>query len=215
MKVKLLAILLLAVIISGTIGIVTGSSKDSGVSDAPRASANAAPQEPRGTIDGARNPELIPDHVAYLLMFRFIAGGQTAGTRERIEPYIRQIGLGDQECSSCPRRRNFEDRDADINALLAAADEFQQRVGALDNQVIEIKRRNWPNPSPEVMAQLTRLQRQKEAIVMEIMASLPGRLSAEGMDRLRVHINERVKRRIKMNARQGQDRGSLLSGVGE
>jgi hypothetical protein len=61
--------------------------------------------------------------------------------------------------------------------LLIAATDFQQRVGTLDEQATRLKRQNRVNPSPAVTMQLAQLQRQKEIIADDIIASLPRRLS--------------------------------------
>ena len=149
-----------------------------------------------GTINGAVNPTMIPDEAAYSVLFRLITNRQTDAEKSRIRAYIRQMGLGDQKCRSCPF--SSESSDKDIDSLIAAAEVFQQRVGILDRQVKEIKDRNWPNPSKEVMAHLALLQQQKEVIVTEIIASLPSRLSADALDKVRRHTNERIKRKMKI-----------------
>src|SRR2546425_12436657 len=63
------------------------------------ASATAAPvkiaQESVGTIDGSVNPEMIPDRIAYLLLFRFVSNRQEGTDKQRIRAYVRQMGLDD------------------------------------------------------------------------------------------------------------------------
>jgi hypothetical protein len=187
----------------GIAGIAAGTLRSHGYAksepstgiNGPQQTHQVRPDNP-GTINGAVNPELIPDQAAYSVLFRFIANRQTDDEKSRIRAYIRQMGLGDQKCRSCPL--SSEPSDKDIDALIAAAEVFQQRVGVLDRQVKEIKDRNWPNPSKEVMAQLTVLQRQKEVIVTEIVASLPGKLSADALEKVHRHTNERIKRKMKI-----------------
>lgn len=210
MKRKLLVVLLLAVVIS-SVGIAEVVSKKRGenakaVADSVgstrtvslRRHKNINPTDQSGVVDGGNNPELIPDQVAYLLLFRFIAGRNTDAERNRIRDYLRFAGLGCQTCDAQALSTSTATNDAEIDALIAAAEEFQQRVSMLDRQAKEIKDHNWPNPSSAVMAQLTALQQQKENLVTEIVASLPTRLGASGMEKLRRHINERVKRRVRM-----------------
>jgi hypothetical protein len=155
-------------------------------------------------IDGSKNPELIPDGVAYSLLFRFVSNARGEEAQKRVRHYVRQMGLGDQSCYLCSgqdkERRGHE---RDLDAFLAAAAEFRERVAPLDQRAVEIRRAHWPNYGPEVKAELTRLQRRKEALVAELVASLPGRLTAVGLENVRKHVNERMKRRIKMPARQG------------
>lgn len=210
MKTKLFALLILAVVTISTVGYATGSLNNGAkknTRNAPKSAVSTPQQTPAdetGMIDGAKHPELIPDHVAYSLLFRTISGNQNPEAKNRIRHYVRQMGLG--KCPTCPKKAvsTGTDTDQDIDAFIATADEFQQRVGILDQQVIEIKKDNWPNPSPEVMTQLTQLQRQKEAIITDIVASLPSRLSAKGVEHLRLHVSERVKKHVKIKAKEGQ-----------
>jgi hypothetical protein len=102
---------------------------------------------------------LIPDRVAYSLFFRLIANRKTADEKSHIRAYIRQMGFGE----------------SDIDGLIAAADEFQQRVGQLDAQAKQIKSSN-SGPSAQLTAFLTQLQRQKEAIVDHICGAVTASL---------------------------------------
>jgi acetylornithine deacetylase/succinyl-diaminopimelate desuccinylase-like protein len=184
----------------GIVGIAAGVSKNT--ANAPKAAATITKQQPKpnvdpvGTINGAVNPEQIPDHVAYSLLFNLIAGRQTEAEQNRIRAYIRQVGLGG----------------ADVDTLITTAEEFRQRVSILDKQAAAIKDRHFfkdadgkyqPNGSTatsEERTQLQQLQRQRESIVADIVASLQQRLSADGFAKARQHVNERVKHRIKIFA---------------
>lgn len=224
MKLKLLATSILAVTI-GTVGIVTATSKNlrrstknapnESTTVAPEVSINKAPQrsaDELGVINGAKNPDLIPDHVAFSLLFRVISGDQSAEAKQRMRHYVRQMGLGDQTCYACNGQKPPKDKgkDQEIDAFIAAADEFQQQVGVLDQQAAEIKKRGWP-PSPEAMTELTRLQQQKEAITREIVASLPRRLGTEGSNNVWKHVNERVKKKVRIRTNVGQSSTSPLA----
>ena len=88
--------------------------------------------------------------------------------------------------------------EADIDAVIAVAEEFHRRVSLLDKKVEEIKWRSWPDPSPQAMGQLRGLQVQKEAIVMELAASMKGRLTAATRTGFDKHFDEIVKTRIKL-----------------
>jgi hypothetical protein len=202
-----LAFVILSVAALSIIGFTTVNLRGSGNSKSGSYSAFTPPQQkrqkkpdPPGTIDGAKSPKMIPDRVAYMLLFRFISNHRKNETEEKqIREYVRQLGLGKQR--RCPPSVAPEDcslpdvgsEDADIDALITAAESFQQRVSVLDAQAKEIKDRTWPNPSPETMAQLTLLQEQKEALADEIIASLPRRLSPGGLQRVVQHINKRLK----------------------
>lgn len=183
--------ILLPVAVVCALGLTTGA-KLTGKSAAQPVSSGNKPREqrqtrpdPPGTIDGATNPEMIPDSTAYRLLFKVLAGRQTENEKIKVQHYLRQSQPGL--------------KDEDINALLAAADEYQAHVGLLDKQAKEIKDRHWPNPAPDVMENLRRLQEQKEARVQQVIASLQHRLSADGLRSIERHIHERVKRRVKIS----------------
>jgi hypothetical protein len=186
---KRFVFLLLAVSI-GAAAIATATSKapknHRSLSSAQQITRNEI-DEP-GVINGSKHPEMIPDHVAYTLLFRLIANRRTEVEQKRILAYIQQMIFGEGSSS-----------DADVNALVAAAEEFQQRVGVLDLQAEEIKDHNQGDQSSVKIAQLKRLQRQKEAIIDEIVASLPGRLSKTGVEHVRWHVSEHVKRNAKLH----------------
>jgi hypothetical protein len=159
-------------------------------------SSNSAKQVSTGTISGADNPQLIPDHSAYIVLFRLIANRQTEEEKRRIRAYIRQAGLGKQSCEKYP---STGIGDADIDGLIAAAEEFQRRVGVLDLQAKEIRNNNRNSPSTETVSRLKQLQEQKEKITDEIIASLGKYMSPEGVKQLQVHINSHVKAHMKFN----------------
>lgn len=196
-------LLTLAVTVIATIGIAIGASKpiSGGNKTSLKPASLATLQDGHGTIDGAKNPELIPDRTAYTLLFRLIANRQTDEEKNRIRAYIRQMGLGNGECQSCSKAEKAQAKgdDKDIDALIAAAEEFEQRVGVLDDRAVEIKH-NRLITNPERAAQLSGLQQQKEAIVDEIIASFPQHMSAVGREKMRQHVNEHVKRKVKMDA---------------
>jgi hypothetical protein len=88
---------LLCVAAVGMVVITTGTlGKTEKAKSAPPVAANptAAPQEqnspdPPGTIDGSKNPELIPDHVAYSILFRLLSDRNTDEEKARVRAYIR------------------------------------------------------------------------------------------------------------------------------
>lgn len=83
-------------------------------------------------------------------------------------------------------------------AFMGVIKQFERRVGALDRRAEDIHDRYGPNLSSRWLAELNDLQKQKEQIVANLVASLPNHLDAEGMEKLSRHINERVKRRTKV-----------------
>jgi hypothetical protein len=152
-------------------------------------------------INGAENPELIPDTVAYSLMFRFISGDQSVSAKKRIRSYVELFGTDDQLCNLCQGQM----KDADIDAIIAVADEYQRRVTILDGQAEGIKRNNPQTIGTEAMIQLKQLQHQKDVLITEIVSSLPKRLSSKGLSKLQSHITKRVKGRTKYKPNTSQD----------
>lgn len=161
---------------------------------------NKAAQDRPGVINGAVNPEMIPDHVAYSMLFRMIANRPEESSKRSIRAYVKQIF----RCDECSKERGFGEPgrarpdSPDIDAFITVAEEHHGRISVLDAQAENIKGRSWPDPHPEVMAKLTELQAQNEALSAEIVGSLPNRISANGMDKLRQYIAEHVKPGIKI-----------------
>jgi len=88
--------------------------------------------------------------------------------------------------------------EAAADKLIEAANEFNTRVGSLDQQANEIKNRTWPNPDAATMARLTELHGKKEALVTEIVSSLPARLGEQTAGKLRQHVTDHLKRKMKI-----------------
>jgi hypothetical protein len=89
--------------------------------------------------------------------------------------------------------------------MIAAAEEFDQRVSTLDRQATVIQDRYHPAHPPMAFNDkeyLKQLQKQKESIVVDVVASLPQRLSTEALKNLRKHIKERMKPKMKMFVKQ-------------
>lgn len=201
--------ILFSVLAIGIVAIATAGSRASKNTVNATAMAISKSQPPQSIsnkleiIDGAKNPEKIPDSVAYTLLFRFISGRQTEAERNRISAYIRQIGIGKQHCKKCPSTGSG---DTDIDSLVAAAEEFQKRVSLLDDQAARVTNNHLTGTAvtPNERLQLGELQNQKEAIVADIVASLQQRLSADGLAKVRQHINDRMKRKIKISADREQ-----------
>ena len=172
--------LALAVAVAVTSIVVGKSTKKSSISQNQQKVSK--PDHP-GTINGNDNPGLIPDHVAYTLVLRTIATRQrTDFEKARSRAWAKSIGLND----------------AAGDKLIEVANEFEARVRALDQQAKEIKDRTWPNPGDGTIAQLTTLQRKKEALVAEVTASLPVRLGQETAAKLHQHTTDHLKRKMKI-----------------
>lgn len=211
MKLKVFAVLLLAVSVASAGATIATPNKsvETNVKVAtptPPKPRVSLPHDPEGTIDGAKNPEQISDLAAYSLFFRFLSGRKTEAEKNRAKAYLKQMLRG----ADCGKPAPSEN--AHITAIMAVAEGFEQRVGVLDRQAKEIKGRAGSSRSAEVRANLAKLQKQKEAIVADVMASLPGRLGGEGAEKMRQHINSVFKR--KMKVRPGRKEGHASPGGG-
>src|SRR5215216_5276565 len=116
MKIKLAAVLLITTIAS-TLAITTASSntsKNPVVSKAP--TVMPLPQDPTGTIDGATQPDMIPDRVAYSLLFRFLSGRNTEDEKNRARAYVRMI-FG---CKDCRTQKETPEQKAAAQAEVEA-----------------------------------------------------------------------------------------------
>ena len=157
---KLMSLLLLAAVAAAGVAVGTATA----TIDASNSHANIMAQQPETIIDGHLNPEKIPDHEAYTILCRLIAGRETEDEKNNIRPYLRGV-LG---CSDCNKQKKSnltaEIENADIDALIAAAATFDQRVSILDQQATEIQDRYHPTHLPltyddkERLKQLQRLR---------------------------------------------------------
>lgn len=135
--------------------------------------------DPPGTIDGAKNPELIPDEVAYSLFFKFLSDRHSEEEKNNMRAYIKQSALDG----------------VNVDALLAVGDEFKKKAAVVDAQAKALRDAN-PNQPDERAANTFR--EQYKAISMELIASLQARLGANGAAKVREHIVGRVKSRVKI-----------------
>ena len=155
------------------------------VSVAPQlAPAQTAAPDPPDTIDGAKNPELIPDDVAYRLIFLAIAEPEDAPperlalARDKIAP----TGLSEN----------------DTQAFLLLLTGFRKQFDALNAQEDGIFKRNFAvHPLSTDAEQLRTLRTRRLQLIADTIAALPARLSDEGFAKLQEHV-QREKRSMKM-----------------
>lgn len=197
--------ILLALVMVGIVCVSAGVWRDT--AGAPRAAAGTTTQRltaaaghpagaipPAPVIDGAVNPEMIPDHVAYSTLFALIAGRRTEAEAGRARAYVRQMGL----------------KGADVEALVAAAEEFRQQAGVIDRHASQLRSRYfykagdgnyYRNGSPVTAEDRERwgqLRGQREVITADTAASLRRRLSGAGWAAVRRHVVGHMKRGIRM-----------------
>ena len=154
------------------IGKGTAAQTESTVTQSPRP---APKPDPPGTIDGKKNPELIPDEVAYRLVLIALAEPEDATDAEkaRYQAKIRTAGL------------STEDRDA-LFQVLGALHKQQEPLKA---QAREIKTRNpFPFAGTPDYQKLLDLSKQREQAIAEAKSAIPARLSLAGASKLQAYV---------------------------
>ena len=176
----LLIVLAIAVVtLAGGLSQSTTNKAEGVISTSKPQETTGTSEDPPGTIDGAKNPELIPDEVAYSLFFRFLSDRHSEEEKNSMRAYIKQSALDG----------------VNVDALLAIGDEFKKKASVVDAQAKALRDTN-PNQPDERAANAFR--EHYKAISMELIASLPARLGANGAAKVREHIVRRVKSRVKI-----------------
>lgn len=199
MRVKILVVLCCVVFVVAGGFAINFFGSTSAKTENPTQSISETKNSSEPITNNPTNPDTIPDRLAFTILFRFLANpmnSQDENVRRQSKLYLKQARLGRRNCNSCSAEPTDE---ADVNVLVAAATEFQERVDVLDRQAVQLKRQNRTNPNPAITAQLTTLQQQKEAIVDNIIASLPARLSNHAKQELQRFIRENIKPNIRRN----------------
>jgi hypothetical protein len=179
-----LTVLLILLAISIVV-VATGSSKSTPniaktvVSPAQQQPTSAINDDPPGTIDGAKSPELIPDDVAYGLFFRFLSDRQSVNEKKSMDAYFKKSVLNG----------------VNVDALLALGDEFKRRVALVDAQAQAYRDQHPARSNEEAMLGF---REQYKAITADLTASLPNRIGADWAEKVRQHINEHVKLHVKI-----------------
>lgn len=217
MKVIATLFLVVVVIVAGItnatskqVGDTSSETTSAGVMDSfnhPSLNHLVSHKDPEGTIDGSKNPEKIPDHVAYSLLFRFLSGRHTDAEKKRARSYLKMV-FGPAECFTLTGPPSPRMTAAQIDALITAAEEYAQRVNTFDRQSKQTRDADRERRRPETLAKLKQLQHQKSALIAEIVTTLPGRLGVDGADKLRQHINENFKRKVKIKGKPERSSGA-------
>jgi hypothetical protein len=150
------------------------------------------------------NPELIPDRAVYSLLFRVVSHRLFDAKKEiSTRNYVKEkFKIGGQICTNCS---NLEQSDAeldkDVNAFIASANEYKNRISRFDKLAAEIKfPNNKPDKSAATFAKLGNLQRQKETFIDEMIASLSARLSQKGKTKFEQSIQNELKSKVKIQS---------------
>ncbi len=142
------------------------------------------PADPPGTIDGAKNPELIPDEVAYRVMLLSLAEPQNPTEAQRARARAK---LGRAELS------------ADDEALLLnTSTQYKAQIDNLATQAAQISEGiAFVHPDSVQGRQLSELGKRQERALVDALAILQNGLSVEGSQKLQVHVRN-IKHKMKM-----------------
>lgn len=144
------------------------------------AEQTATASDPPGTIDGAKNPELIPDQVALRMIVLAVA--EPADATEA------------QKARALAKLRPIELSEEDTIAFLSLLADFHSQAKALDEQIEQIRvRAPIPHPDSTDYEQLVELGSRKNKLVNDTVAAIPARLSAEGLQKLAAFLPEAKK----------------------
>jgi hypothetical protein len=159
--------------------VVTGAPPQ-GPTATTGAQARIPKPDPPGTIDGAKNPELIPDEVAYRMIVLAVAEppGASAEAKERARAKLNPIGLSEDDAA----------------AFLGLLAEFRNQVDALDRQAADILvRAPIPHPASVEYRQLVDVGKQKNQLITDTVAAFPARLSQDGLRKLSAYLPQAKK----------------------
>ncbi len=195
MKVKfiLLVFLLLSVVVVLATSKILNSPVDVSAKTVETAETNHTDTEPSNNLSkftsvrSEQNSELIPDRVAYMMVFRLLSSHKNDAERKRLRGYVQQnLGITDEN---------------EIEAVFQLADDFKQRTLPVDNQINSIKERYHPTHSAfsnDDRKKLEKLKKDKEKIVDDLVTDIPRRLSENGKLKLHQNLQEHVKQKIKI-----------------
>jgi len=146
--------------------------------------APAPVPDPPGTIDGSKNPELIPDSTAYRLVFLALAEPQNPTPEQKAQAQGKMAPIG------------FSSDDAD--AFLALLGEFDTTMSSINAQLAQIAARSpILSPGSTDAQTVLDLNNQTTQLFSDTIAALPARLSAHGVARLQTYVQQ-AKRGMKI-----------------
>lgn len=125
-------------------------------------------------IDGAKNPEQIPDEVAWLLLFKTVADAPSAPEYEVRAALLRRSGLSDLEISN----------------VVQAANDAMSRISAMESDI--------QKSSLSMDQKTASLRARRDVILRDVVRELALSMSPEPAEKFRRHVNEHVKRRIRI-----------------
>jgi len=146
--------------------------------------APAPVPDPPGTIDGSKNPELIPDNTAYRLVFLALAEPQDPTPEQKARALGKMTPIG------------FSSDDAE--AFLALLGEFDTTMSSINAQLAQIAARSpILSPGSTDAQTVLDLNNQTAQLFNNTIAALPSKLSAQGVAQLQTYVQQ-AKRGMKI-----------------
>lgn len=126
----------------------------------------------RRVIDGKQNPELVPDTVAWLMLFKSVADGPRAPSYRSRAALVASSGLSEYQ----------------IRQLISAANDATQQIHQMEEEVFATAMADD--------AKTRALRARRDGIVTATANQLLARLDVGGAEKLRQHVDKKVKTRI-------------------
>lgn len=139
-------------------------------------------------IDGAQNPELIPDPIVYSLFFRTIAHTPNPEGRRRVRAYLKSAVLAPRDLQDGAWRPATDD---ELTTLLTHIEQYREGLVALD--AAQVKARADRNA-----LKVAELRNAREHLLMEFVAELPGKAGDYAGTRVQSYITQKFRTKIRI-----------------
>jgi len=130
-----------------------------------------------GIIDGATNPDDIPDELAYRLVFLAMAEPENPKPEERARASAKMLKAGLDEAD----RDRLLIRLGKLWTMMASIKTERERIIARDPQ---------PDPSSADARRIEQLANQEKAVMAKTLSDLPSYLTSDGLARFSAFVRE-------------------------
>lgn len=170
---------------SGTCCMEPSSSSTATTEETPPAApadSQLTIPDPPGTIDGSKNPELIPDEVAYRVLMIAVAEPEDAAE--------------EQKARARAKMHAAHLNDADLDLFLSTANRFVSQVDAIAARAENVRGTIAViHPDSIEGHQLSQLAREQDLTLINAIGGLRANLSIVGAEKLQAHV-QNIKRKI-------------------
>lgn len=144
----------------------------------------AKAQQSSGVVDGSKNPELIPDNMAWVMMFSFLGDGPKPPTRDFRLGYLEKATLSPKE----------------FDIVFDAASQFMIYERATQRKYKKLKEENPPGPGarerliPQIQAAHAELMQRAQ----DLVRVLEDQLGPTAFQRLLGFVRTKVKSEMQL-----------------